>query len=76
VALEVEVKLARYVVVEQQHARRKRNKEERQDQPTPPGKHGKERKEDQNKNDRVQENFLLPAYILSFIVANNADFRS
>src|SRR5215210_3504154 len=51
---EVEVKLARNVVVEQQQGRRERDEIKRQDKPTPPGAHCEQRKEDQNKDDSVQ----------------------
>ena len=53
-ASEVEVKPARNVVVEQQQGRRERDEIKRQDEPTPPGAHGEQRKEDQNKDDSVQ----------------------
>ena len=57
-ASEVEVQLARDVVVEQQHSRRERDEIERQGKPPFPGAHSKKRKEDQNEDDRVQDGYL------------------
>jgi hypothetical protein len=57
--LEVEVQRARDVVIEQQHGRPKRNEEERQNEPASPSAHSEKRKEDQNKDNSVQQNLLI-----------------